>query len=330
MSPHVPAGRLRRACAGIFDVLQAKAWLSAYIVHRERSLRDARGVRRRMSTRGLPLRPGGTEIWAVSTVRDEADIIESVIRHLFDQGVDHVLICDHMSSDGTAEILAHLASADRRVHVTSDPHPGHLQMDRISRLAQRAWWAGAAWIVPFDADEFWFARSGVLADALRTTSASIVRARVVNLVPASDNDDMRTVTDRVYRCDSGTFAPKIAFRAHPMALVGPGNHGVNLRGPVADLGVIAHLPYRSTAQMTRKFRNGAAGLDGAGDAAAIGWHWRAGASLEQPELHEVWARIRAGDAIADLGWEPGALGQPGNWLATRTWVGATPPGDPDP
>jgi len=324
VSPRAVTARLRRVVSGVFDLYQAKAWLSAYAIHRERSLRDAWGVWRRMSTRGLPIRPGGSEIWAISTVRDEADIIESVIRHLFHQGVDHVLICDHLSTDGTTEILARLASANRRVHVTSDAHPGHLQMDRITRLAQRAWWAGAGWIVPFDADEFWFARTGLLAAALRNVSAPVLRASVVNLVPVSDEDDDLDVADRLYRCDSGEFAPKVAFRAHPMTLIGPGNHGVNLRGTIADVGVIAHLPYRSAVQMARKFRNGAAGLDEAGDDATIGWHWRAGAALGRSELDLAWRQLRAGESIPALGWMPGALGPPGTWLAAWTWVGEPP------
>lgn len=273
---------------------------------------------------GLPWRPGGSEIWAVAVVRDEADVIESSIRHLLEQGVDRVVVCDHRSTDGTLEILLALAAEEPRVRVTSDSHPGHLQAERITRLAHRAWWAGARWVVPFDADEFWFARGCHVADFLRGTPARTVRARVHNLVPY-DPVSLQTIRSGRYRADRGTAAPKVAFRAHPYVLVGPGNHGVNLRGNASTDAVVAHLPYRSPEQMGRKFRTGSLALDAAGDGPTVGWHWRAGARLGRAELVAIWDSLIAGEAVPSLGWEPEHLGPPMPWLAADAWPAAGEP-----
>lgn len=310
--------RLLRTLVGLFNVRQWKRWLSAYVVHRERSLPDAIGVRRRMRLRGLPFRPGGTEVWAVSVVRNEADIIAASIGHLLDQGVDGVLVCDHLSTDGTSEILASLARSDRRIHLTRDSHPGHVQAERVTRLAQRVWWAGAGWVVPFDADEFWYARDTSLTTMLRATRASIVRAEVHDLVPAGDADgvDLRL---REYRVDAVKSLTKVAFRANPLVMVGPGNHGVNLGGDTTGGAMIAHLPYRSPEQMARKFRVGSEALDASGDGGDIGWHWRAGSALSIASIEDAWRSVAAGAPVPSIGWEPGMFGAAGPWLTKPIW-----------
>lgn len=52
-------------------------------------------------------------------VKNEADIVEQTIRHLLDQGVDHILAADNGSSDGTYEILLELSKI-LPVHVIKD------------------------------------------------------------------------------------------------------------------------------------------------------------------------------------------------------------------
>lgn len=39
--------------------------------------------------------------WAIAMVRNEADVIETAVRHLVRQGVDHLLIVDNLSEDDT-------------------------------------------------------------------------------------------------------------------------------------------------------------------------------------------------------------------------------------
>jgi hypothetical protein len=50
---------------------------------------------------------------------------------------------------------------DSRVHVVTDREPAYFQAAKMTRLARAAARAGADWVVPFDADELWFADRGV-------------------------------------------------------------------------------------------------------------------------------------------------------------------------
>jgi D-serine deaminase-like pyridoxal phosphate-dependent protein len=98
--------------------------------------------------------PADGPIWAVTMVRNEADVVEETIINLIDQGVDVILVADHLSTDTTSAALAEL-STRYPVHVVRDTAEPFWQADKVTRLARMATTRGAAWIVPFDADEIW-------------------------------------------------------------------------------------------------------------------------------------------------------------------------------
>lgn len=269
-------------------------------VNGHRQWSTERRISRRLSLPALPRRPGKRQVWAVTMVRDEIDVIGLSIDHLLRQGVDHILVSDHLSEDGTREFLMDLAGNDGRVHVALDSEPGHFQMEKMSRLARAAWWAGAEWVIPFDADEFWFAPGESLSGFLAGHKATVVTAHTVKLLPALPGPAAR---QSAFLLDpSGRGDPKVAFRAHPLALIGPGNHGVARAGEQAAGLVVAHLPFRGPAQIRRKFRTGAAALDCAGAPDYEGWHWRSGARLSDEALNAVWQRMQAGDALPEIAW----------------------------
>ena len=90
---------------------------------------------------------------AVSIVKNEADIIEAFVRHTL-AWVDHHLIFDHDSTDGTREILAHLQKEGLALTLFSDDAPGHLQQFRSNHLTRLAAQDhGADWVVLLDGDE---------------------------------------------------------------------------------------------------------------------------------------------------------------------------------
>jgi hypothetical protein len=278
--------------------------------------RLARAVRR-SDLPDLPRRrrrPG--EVWAVSTVRDECDVVGAVVQHLLDQGVDHVLVADNRSTDGTYELLAELARSDARVHVARDSEPVHIQSEKNTHLAFRAWRSGADWVVPFDGDELWFARGQRLADFLREQTDDVVFADFLHMVTVRPAADAR---DATYLLDATpSFPSKAAFRSHPLAVVGHGNHDVARVGSRSRGLYVAHAIYRSEEQVARKLRQGLAAARQA-PAPVLGEHWRAGGTLTDDVIHDVWRTITSGAPDSRIRWDaagPMARVRPGRW---PTW-----------
>lgn len=250
-------------------------------------------VIRRMRVPKLPRAESGRdEVWAVSVVRDEADIVVTTVTHLLNQGIDHVIIADSGSIDGTTQALASLAASDSRVHLALDGQPKHLQSEKITYLAHRAWRAGATWVLPFDADEFFFAKDSTVAEFLRSQSASIVHANFHHMVPTAPAASVDETTDFVLDA-SPSFPGKVAARSHPLLEFIPGNHGASRVGAVTSGLHIAHALYRRPEQVARKFRQGVRASE-ASDLTFPGEHWTRGSALTDAEIEEVWARISQG------------------------------------
>lgn len=116
------------------------------------------------------LRPGGNSLKLVLTllVRDEEDIIrENVLYHL-DRGVDFVIVTDNLSVDRTADILREFVDQGVMavIREDDDTYAQSRWVTRMARLAKTE--HGADWVINSDADEFWWARSGNLKDAVQT------------------------------------------------------------------------------------------------------------------------------------------------------------------
>lgn len=271
----------------------------------------------------LPALPSGPtrrgEIWAVAVVRDEADVVASVIHHLLDQGIDHILVADNRSMDGTRELLTRMAVDDSRVHVAFDEEPAHMQGQKITRLARAAWSAGADWILPFDADEFFFARGQTVGSFLRGHAASVIYGEMHHLVPEVAGD--LGARSWVWFDCADAFPGKVAFRSHRWATVGQGNHSV-VRAGERGLGLfIAHAQYRGPVQVARKARQGAAAEAMAAAAVAMdtGDHWIAGSRLSDEQVQQAWDAMSHGRPAPLLKYHahgPVLRLQPFSW---RTW-----------
>lgn len=234
------------------------------MVQRSISTRAVRGERSRVrrainvmrSIAGTTPRTG--PIWAIAMVKDEADIIEEVVRHLFDEGVDHVLIADNGSTDATPAILRRLA-AEFPLDVVQDPLREFWDAEKRTLLARAATRMGAAWIVPFDGDELWFGLDDVsLADALHGSTTPVVAAQWFNYVPIESSAIGSVATRFGFRIEMPDPLPKVAFRANWLARLTSGNHSVAVPDPTASTGIrIAHYRFRSLEQMQQKATSGA-------------------------------------------------------------------------
>lgn len=215
-------------------------------------------------------------VWGVSMCKDEADVIEGTLRHMADE-VDHLLVADNLSIDGTRDILAELAGA-LPLTVVDDPDPAHFQSRKMSALAAQAAEHGATWIVPFDADELWFARSGRLREVLPALPpANVAFASLTNhYSTAVDPEDPDPFLRMVWRSRDPLPLPKVAFRWEPGAVIHEGNHGVTFPGGQLQVEAleIRHFPYRSAEQFVRKARNGATALQRTDLPESVGAHWR--------------------------------------------------------
>lgn len=213
----------------------------------------------------------------ISMVKDEADVIAGTLRHMADE-VDHMVVADNGSADGTRAILNDLATV-LPLTVVDDPETAYYQSAKMTALAEQAAADGAVWIVPFDADELWYSPHGRIADVLADVDADIVHADLFNhfatgVDPVGD-DPFRTM---VWRQRQPGALPKVAVRWRAGSVIHQGNHGADVPGgrpAVSGLLELRHFPYRSAAQFARKALNGAAAYAAADLPEDQGAHWRA-------------------------------------------------------
>lgn len=225
--------------------------------------------------------------YGISMVRDEADVVEGTIRHMAAE-VDHLIVADNRSADGTRSILDQLAS-ELPLTVVDDPDPAHYQGRKMSALAERAGDAGADWVVPFDADELWYSPLGRIADVLALAVGNLASGSLFNhwstAVDPAGVDPFRTMG---WRDQNPSRLPKVAFRWRRGATLHEGNHGVDLPGhphPAVVVLEIRHFPYRTPEQFARKAQQGAAALAATTLPTGVGAHWRLYA--EAAERHGI-------------------------------------------
>jgi glycosyl transferase family 2 len=188
-------------------------------------------------------------------VRDEEDVIESVLRYHRAQGVDFFIVTDNASTDRTPEILGRWVDAGL-ARVISEPSPelrerGAEWVTRMARLAATE--HGADWVVHGDADEFWWPLEGDIKSALAAVPAEfgVVLGPRVEFVARPDGPG--TFFDRlVYREARSMLRPKIAHRALADAIVlHRGQHDVAAGADLEDAWQRLRTPGRPVLRTVR-------------------------------------------------------------------------------
>lgn len=229
------------------------------------------------------------EVFGVAMVKDEIDVIERTVEHMLTQ-VDHLLIADNGSTDGTLEILKKYRHTGQVV-LAIDSEIAYYQAEKMTELAAQAKSLGADWVVPFDADEIWQTTNGEpIKDVLNRLPGAIATARIYEYVPTSEDDlcsdPFCSINWR--RPDHANPLKKIACKPSISVRIEQGNHGASYDGSYTDDQLIVrHFPYRTLDQFIKKIRNGAAAYAATDLHPSLGHHWREYGLLSDEELINV-------------------------------------------
>ena len=207
--------------------------------------------------------------------RDEADILEPMLRFHLERGVDLIIATDNGSVDGSLEILQRFERGGR-LRLLQEPEHTHDQAVWVTRMARMAAELGAEWVIHSDADEFWWPHNGDLKQTLAASPADVEAWSIERrnlLPPRRDDQDQRpfyrrqTLLERQSLNSNGKpLPPKVCHRADPGIAVSDGNHslsrdGQRLQTQPSDAIEILHVPIRSYPQLERKIRQGAEALE---------------------------------------------------------------------
>lgn len=221
-------------------------------------------------------------VCAVMLVKDEADIIETTIRHLL-WHVDEILVADNMSSDGTSAILARLTDeTSGRVIITTDTEVGYYQDRKTTALAMEALARGHRWVIPVDSDEIWQHNDTEVAirDHLAGVSpdVGIFTVPVFNHICTDEDDSYQD--NPVWRIKWRQRKPgmqKIITRLRPDLYIEMGNHSARTNGKVLTVPGpfnVRHFSWRSEEQFLRKIVNGRAAYAATNLSPMYGVGWR--------------------------------------------------------
>lgn len=249
----------------------------------------------------------------ISMVKDEADIIAATVGHMLRE-VDYVIVADNLSTDGTLQILEGIAaSSEGLLAIVIDADPAYRQSAKTTRLARIAGDLGADFVVPFDADEWWYSPFGRIADVLAGIAPQwlVATAELYDHVATAVDPDVANPVERIgWRRRSPAPLRKVACRWRHDLVIEQGNHGAWFEGGATVLEgllVVRHFPYRSSEQFVRKSKNGAAAYQAAGDdlSPELGKHWRGYGAIAEAQGDEA-----CGDIFRRWFWSPAPTDDP--------------------
>jgi hypothetical protein len=274
-----------------------------------------RGLVRRW-TRRRPL------VVATFLVRDERDIIGFNIEHCLDLGVQHIIVTENCSVDGTIDLLRAYERAGA-VTLIREPADDYRQGEWVTRMARLAASRFAAdWVFNLDADEFIWTPPGIppgpqlLLDTVGEVPPDHgyfnLRREDMRTDPGVtadwwlESNVLRDLDTRSWR-SGRPLLPKAVHRADAEVTVSDGNHAAH--GPrIRPMGewsarmVLLHFPDRGYRHYENKIRVGGAALIARGSQSGIHWQEDFG-RLERGTLRDAYAerQVSAAELPAMLG-----------------------------
>ena len=218
------------------------------------------------------------KIVVITMVKNEADIIESMIRHALEYA-DLILVKDHFSTDDTRYIIDSLIKEGLSIKVYDCEETGYNQKEVMTELLYKAInEEGADLIIPADADEFlvWY---GYTSKDLRKLLQILpidttYQLKWVNYgFNEKSMDNVYIFNKEIFQCRTQNDLPKCMVGKELVlqtkGYICQGNHYYNTnkydgRGYILDelkrnvlIGLaIAHFPTRSKEQSNSKAING--------------------------------------------------------------------------
>jgi hypothetical protein len=263
-------------------------------------------------------------LFGLYLVRNEADIIRTNILHHLALGVDRVLVIDNGSTDDTGPILDELAKGGRVQWSRVDG--SFRQAALATELTHEAFLQGADWVIPIDADEFWWSPRGDLKAVLAGSSAGALQVRVVNFIQRREQsrataDALLHMTRRapvgigpIRRVQELVEARQIAFveieyqgkwisRASLALEIGQGDHAIDgVRGPLETTNEIVclHAPLRARSVLESK-ADARRPLEEVEEYLGPAWHIKRWRTLAQEDaLDQEWIANSYADDSLDV------------------------------
>ena len=253
-------------------------------------------------------RPG--PITMLLLVRDELDIIQQNINFHLQFGIEHFVVTDNGSTDGTRDILADFQRRlGNSIVIIDDPEPAYNQALRVNRMIQVAKKKfQPRWIISADADEFWHPASGRY-DTELDGQKNILNCFWHNFLPRP-NVPWQEFTDIGEMPGYHGRMSKALCLSRGLVGMYVGNHESRSipRLPSRSENIrVYHYPVRRYEQFERKVIQGHRAALKSSFQEGAAWHWReyyqAWEKGQLPQVYEELAsknRISQDDTMANI------------------------------
>ena len=220
-------------------------------------------------------RPRRPHIVMTLLVKNEEQMLAQQIEFHHALGVDHFIVTDNNSTDGTPDIIRRYQEKGWIVDVIEEHATDYEQkawVDRMVELARAK--HHADWIINADADEFWLPACGSFPELLKATRANVLAGELHSVLP-EESKPWQEWTQLVRYVDDyeayglSRFSiferqnKKVLHRSRGYLQISMGNHKVSMLPHIesrADI-TIFHFNVRGREQFMQKMINGGKQLE---------------------------------------------------------------------